>query len=240
MYEADITTSETNGDKEIEINLQEANDETSNKANIESDDLTTPELVKQSKKAFKTVEPKNVGELTDDERAVIIANAKNGVDQPNFDVRFFRNGKFRIVRKKEKPPTISEKVVKAQEIPQSVKKAYYTDNQLLFEHIIELNAKVDRLMTKHKKLKRKYQTLQSDIYIDDDELDTEPLVQMRSTVKQTVNDEPINEEAINEEPIKPHTNESINQPTVSSINSIQQMQAQPSTRQNWRSRLRYL
>ena len=168
MYEEDVTTSQTSNEKEIEINLQETNDEESINCNVKTDSVTT----EPKKQTFKTVDSKNVGELTDDERAIIIANAKNGIDQPNFDVRFFRNGKFRIVRKKEKPPTISEKVVKTQEIPQNVKKAYYTDNQLLFEHIIELNAKVDRLMSKHKKLKRKYQTLQSDIYVDDDEIES--------------------------------------------------------------------
>ena len=223
MYEEDVTTSQTSNEKEIEINLQETNDEESINCNVKTDSVTT----EPKKKTFKTVDSKNVGELTDDERAIIIANAKNGIDQPNFDVRFFRNGKFRIVRKKEKPPTISEKVVKTQELPQNVKKAYYTDNQLLFEHIIELNAKVDRLMSKHKKLKRKYQTLQSDIYVDDDEIEA---------IKQPVNNEPINE------PVNEPVNEPINEPPTPTpnIQTTQQMITSTPTRQNWRSRLRYL
>ena len=228
MYEEDVTTSQTSNEKEIEINLQETNDEESINGNVKTDSVTT----EPKKQTFKTVDSKNVGELTDDERAIIIANAKNGIDQPNFDVRFFRNGKFRIVRKKEKPPTISEKVVKTQEIPQNVKKAYYTDNQLLFEHIIELNAKVDRLMSKHKKLKRKYQTLQSDIYVDDDEIET---------IKQPVNNEPINE-PVNEPVNEPINNEPINEPPTPTpnIQTTQQMITSTPTRQNWRSRLRYL
>lgn len=225
MTENDITTSETSNERDIdsyevrEINLAHANETT-------SDDIKTDASNDSQVKSYKTVEPKNVGELTDDERAIIIANAKNGVDQPNFDVRFFNNGKFRIVRKKQKPQTISEKVVKTQEIPVNDKKAYYTDNQLLFEHIIELNAKVDRLMSKHKKLKRKYQTLQNDIYIDDDEIET---------VKPTANVEPVIEQ------ISEQTSTSIVQepPSTPIVHNVQQMTTTP-TRQNWRARLRYL
>ena len=236
MYEEDVTTSQASNENEIEINLQETNNET----NAVDDTKTATLTTEPKKQAFKSVDPKNVGELTDDERAIIIANAKNGIDQPNFDVRFFRNGKFRIVRKKEKPPTISEKVVKTQEIPQNVKKAYYTDNQLLFEHIIELNAKVDRLMNKHKKLKRKYQALQSDIYVDDDELET---VNAQTLGENAVNashfvadikDEPSNA-PVNEQPV-------IEPPQSPIVQSIQQMQTSTPTptRRNWRSQLRYL
>ena len=229
MSEDNITTSDTPNENEIEINLAPVGeslraDESITDETPTNETTTTESRPKRVTKAFKSVEPKNVGELTDDERAIIIANAKNGVDQPNFDVRFFRNGKFRIVRKKEKPPTVAEKVVKTQEIPQNIKKAYYTDNQLLFEHIIELNAKVDRLMTKHKKLKRKYQTLQNDIYIDDDEIET---------IKPSSNEPTSNEPTSNE----PTSNEPTSIPT---IQSTQQMQLQSTTRQNWRSRLRYL
>ena len=117
---------------------------------------------------------------------MIVANAKAGLDQPNFNVKFFKNGKYRIVKKKAistTPPMKTEK------------KVYYSDNQLLFEHIIELNAKVEKLMTKHKKLKRRYQSLQNDIYIDDNEVASnenvdEPFdVQTNDKPKETV-DEP--------------------------------------------------
>ena len=77
-----------------------------------------------------------------------------------------KNGKYRIIRKKEPKQTVSQKVVKEQPPPpKTEKKVYYSDNQLLFEHIIELNAKVEKLMSKHKKLKKRYQSLQNDIYI---------------------------------------------------------------------------
>ena len=244
-----MTTSDTNCEREIdsctdseyvrEINLNANSPEENTRARVRvstsrallANETTTntadASQTKSVAKSFKTVDAKNVGELTDDERAIIIANAKNGVEQPNFDVRFFNNGKFRIVRKKQKPPTISEKVVKTQSIPVNEKKAYYTDNQLLFEHIIELNAKIDRLMSKHKKLKRKYQTLQNDIYIDEDEIES-----TKHTVEEPIVNEPIvNEPIVNEQPIIQEP------PTTPIINNIQSSTA---TRQNWRSRLRYL
>ena len=244
MSDNDMTTSDTNCERDIdnctdseyvrEINLNANSPEENTRARVRvatsrallanetTTDTADASQTKSVTKSFKTVDAKNVGELTDDERAIIIANAKNGVEQPNFDVRFFNNGKFRIVRKKQKPPTISEKVVKTQSIPVNEKKAYYTDNQLLFEHIIELNAKIDRLMSKHKKLKRKYQTLQNDIYIEDDEIES---------TKHTVEEPIINEPIVNEQPIIQEP------PTIPIINNIQSSTA---TRQNWRSRLRYL
>ena len=41
-----------------------------------------------------------------------------------------------------------------------------TDNQLMWEHIFELENKYNTLYTKHKKLKAKY----NDLYIEDDDL----------------------------------------------------------------------
>ena len=159
--------------------------------------------------------------MTDDEKALIVANARNGLDQPNFDVKFFKNGKYRILKKKETAPTVAQKVITSTTTPEKEKKAYYSDNQLLFEHIIELNAKVDKLMTKHKKLKRKYQSLQNDIYADEDEI----------SVPQTIKEpEPVNVEVKNEVKDEPP------------VQQQQQPVQQPvyNKRMNWRQRLSYL
>lgn len=55
-------------------------------------------------------------------------------------------------------PTVAQRVIK-QAPPQVNSPAYYTDNQLLFEHIIELTSKIEKLTAKHKKLKHKYNDL---------------------------------------------------------------------------------
>lgn len=146
---------------EKEINLVQAE-----QANPEANILTeTP----KAKSEPNFIPKKPVADLTDADKATIIANYQNGVNQPFYEVKQFKNGKYRILKKKESQPTVAQKVVNNSPVEKAEKKAYYTDNQLLFEHIIELNAKVDRLMTKHKKLKRKYQAMQNDIYVEDAE-----------------------------------------------------------------------
>ena len=146
---------------EKEINLVQAE-----QVNPEANILTeTP----KAKSEPNFIPKKPVADLTDADKATIIANYQNGVNQPFYEVKQFKNGKYRILKKKESQPTVAQKVVNNSPVEKAEKKAYYTDNQLLFEHIIELNAKVDRLMTKHKKLKRKYQAMQNDIYVEDAE-----------------------------------------------------------------------
>jgi len=147
---------------EIDLTPDPENQETEKPDETETSDV-------KPKLANKVVNIKPVNELTDEERQIIINNAKAGYDQPNFDVRFFKNGKTRIVKKKAKAPTVSQKVISSTEQKPPEKKVFYSDNQLIMEHIIDLNSKYDRLMSKHKKLKRKYYNLREDIYVNDDD-----------------------------------------------------------------------
>jgi len=173
--------------EEVEINLSPVDQDNISctkhfKDTNEVDDVTS----NQSKPSqpSSSVQCKPVNELTDEERQIVINNARAGIDQPYFDVRFFKNGKTRIVKKKTKQPTVSERVINESTAP--TKKVYYSDNQLLMEHIIDLNSKFDRLLTKHKKLKRKYYNLRDDIYVDDDNVtQTQPVSQEeQSSVEQ--------------------------------------------------------
>ena len=215
MSEIDAKASEVTNEKEIVIDLE-------NKDEAKTDNISEPVNEEQTKPkmAKKIVERKQIVDLTDEEKAIIVANAKNGYDQPNFDVKFFKNGKYRILKKKEQVKSVAQKVVSSSSAPEKEKKVFYSDNQLLFEHVIELNAKVDKLMMKHKKLKRKYQTLQNDIYAEDDEISQPQQI---------------------EEPKTEVKNEVVNEPP-----QMQQMQPpvqqQPITnkRMNWRARLSYL
>ena len=168
-----LQRSENASEKEIVINIQEEEQEkTSEKTgenNTENNNIASVEEQKEGgQKATPSnfVEKKSINSLSDEERALIIANAKSGVDQPYFNVKFFKNGRTQITKKKETPQTVSTKITSQKAPAKKDSPVYYTDNQLLFEHIIELNAKVERLMQKHKKLKRRYDTLQDDLYID--------------------------------------------------------------------------
>ena len=122
---------------------------------------------------IKHVDRKNVNQLTEEERLIIVNNAKEGIEQPNYDVMFFKNGNYRIIKKKQQRPSVSQKIIEKQSPTSSNTPSYYTDNQLLYEHIIELTARMERLSAKHKKLKNRYKELQQDLYIDDN--DNEPV-----------------------------------------------------------------
>lgn len=203
--ESDITV-----EKEIIIPLEEEeikeekpveiNDET----NIKSIDIDKPQ---EDKSTPKFVEKKAINKLSEDERSLIIANAKSGVDQPYFNVKFFKNGKCQITKKKDVPQTVSSLATK-NPLPKDQSKVYYPDNQLLFEHIIELNAKVEKLMQKHKKLKRRYQTLQDDLYIEDDNL-ADPINKENTTISD-IHSEQQNEQQNNTQIITHMKNPNIN------------------------------
>ena len=189
-------------EKEIVIDLQEEiqeektseNNNENNNENVilenTTKEKTTEEETTKEEKLNKFIEKKPITKLTEDERAFIIANAKAGVDQPYFNVKFFKNGKAQITKKKETPQTVSSKITTQKPIPKDESKVYYTDNQLLFEHIIELNAKVKKLMHKQKKLKRRYQTLQDDIYVDDSEETPQNIPQEKNSQNSSPSSEP--------------------------------------------------
>ena len=216
MSENESQASDTTNEKEVVIELNE-NKETEKEEVIES----------KPKIANKFVERKQIGDLNDEERALIVSNAKNGINQPFYDVKLFKNGKYRILKKKEQQQTISQKIVNSNSIPKEDKKVYYSDNQILFEHIIELNAKIDKLTNKHKKLKRRYQTLQNDIYVDDEDISQQQIIK---------NDDDENEEVNNKE-IK---NNEVENNELQHQQIQQQQQPIMNKRMNWRSRLTYL
>ena len=122
---------------------------------------------------IKHVDRKNVNQLSEEERQLIVNNAKEGIEQPNYDVMFFKNGNYRIIKKKQQRPSVSQKIIEKQTPTVTNTPSYYTDNQLLYEHIIELTARMEQLTAKHKKLKNRYKELQQDLYVDDN--DNEPI-----------------------------------------------------------------
>jgi len=206
-----------NETEDVEIKLSYTNEK----------DKENENQVKQAEPTaeHKNVEFKPINELTDEERRIIINNAKAGYDQPNYSVTFFKNGKTRIVKKKAKRQTISEKVI--QSAPQTTtneKKVYYSDNQLMMEHILDLSSKVDRLLAKHKKLKKKYYNLRDDIYVDDNDADNDEHEHEETNAKPNVN---------SDAPAQVQNTPAPELPT-------QPIYQQPVLRSSWRSRVTYL
>ena len=130
----------------------------------------------------KPVELKDVKKLTSEEREQIISNFKNGIDNEFYDVKTLKNGTTRIVKKKNKSQSLSNKLISGQGLhdrssskdnEQFVKpeKKYLSNEQLLMEHIFELNTQMNKLKNKQKKLKNKYKGIKRDLYVDVDEND---------------------------------------------------------------------
>ena len=205
-----MSDNEKNVEESAEEIVIEINGEENVKDNNEDNILNKDE----SKAETKFVERKQVSSLTEEERNLILSNARAGIDQPYYDVKTVKNGKQRIIKKKTVKQTVSQKAISTPSPTNAEQKVYYSNDQLLFEHIIELNAKVDKLMTKHKKLKRRYQALQNDIYVNDEEVE-EPVVS---------------------EEVEAKTNEEQKEQVKNQPNAY----VQPVSTRGWRSRLTYL
>ena len=153
---------------------------------------------------------KDISKLTLEERAKIISDARNGIPSEHYDVIVLKNGNTRIVKKKIKTPSLSNRLIneQKQEVNNS-KKLYMSDNQLMMEHIIELNNQVNKRANKHKKLKKKYRALKHDIYEEDIEQEQEPQSkepqsqEPQSQEQQQPSKEPQNQESQSQEPQPP-------------------------------------
>ena len=96
-------------EKETIIDIQEEEREKTSQTNSENSVLAPPGTEHKEDNSPKFVEKKSINSLSEDERAHIIANAKAEVDQPYFNVKFFKKGKTTITKKKETPQTVSKK-----------------------------------------------------------------------------------------------------------------------------------
>ena len=163
----------------------------------------------------KIIPAKRIDELTDEERKILIENERAGIKNPYYNVKLFKNGNVRIC--KAKKPTLSQQVISnngEREIKNTNgdnRKVYMTDNQLMWEHIFELENKYNTLYTKHKKLKAKY----NDLYIEDDDLISRQMPtyeQQQEPVYEQQQQEPVYEqqqEPVYEEQPQPPTYQNI-------------------------------
>ena len=109
------------------------------------------------------VPPKNINQLTPEEKLTIINNAKNGIENDFYKVQFYKNGNSRIVKRKQPATSTSENIIK-QRAPG------LTTEQLLMEHVIGLESQLATLRQKQKRLKHNYKSLYQDIYVDEEEI----------------------------------------------------------------------
>ena len=193
--------------------------------NINEDKKEDKKKEEVKKPEPKIIPAKRIDELTDEERKIIIENERAGIKNPYYNVKLFKNGNVRIC--KAKKPTLSQQVISnngEREIKNTNgdnRKVYMTDNQLMWEHIFELENKYNTLYTKHKKLKAKY----NDLYIEDDDLISRQMPtyeQQQEPVYEQQQQEPVYEQQQEQEQTQPPT-----QPPI----------YQNIKRNNWRSML---
>ncbi len=111
---------------------------------------------------------KTVKKLSNDERSMLMDKFEKGVDDPYFKVIRMSNGAIRITKRRN--PIVAD-VKQAQEerstrIANKVNRL--TNEQLLMEHIIDLETRFESMRLKHKKLKKRYNELENSIYEDVD------------------------------------------------------------------------
>ena len=140
---------------------------------------------------------KNIRELTNDEREFLVKEARQGINNEFYKVTFCKNGCTKITKKRPQKMTVSQKLIKdnGDKVPES-KLSRLSNEQLLFEHVINLESQFATLKEKHKKLKKSYKQLHHDIYIDDEDIGATP---EPSQIQDDPKPEPVNE-TIQEQP----------------------------------------
>ena len=122
------------------------------------------------------IEAKSVSKLTEEEKNYLINLYKNGGEDEHFKVTFCKNGSNRIAKKKQQKEQLSTKLIgneNKKPVQNSVSNRSLTNEQLLMEHVIDLEAKFATLQQKHKKLKKYYKSIHEDIYAEDNDLANE-------------------------------------------------------------------
>ena len=185
-----------------EIETSELIDTTENKPKIEQ--VEAEEDVEQPEEIKRLIDYKPVSKLTEDEKSYLINLYKNGGEDNHFKVYFYKNGTNKIVKKKQPPQRLSAKLLEKIE---NSKKPSLTNEQLLMEHVIDLETKFATLQQKHKKLKKYYKSLHEDIYADDNEVNMTEAIDNVKPVNDNYNVAG-NEIANNNE----HVNEQANEP----------------------------
>jgi len=208
---------ETNEMNEIEGEIEPSDliDIEENKPkNVDHEDLNKSEKGSEKVSTKKKTEPmvierKPVSTLTEEEKTYLYNLYKDGGEHENFKVYFYKNGNHKIVRKKAPPKyNTAKRMLEQQKALDKERGAQnptpqnpiMTNEQMLFSHIIDLEAKYATLYEKHKKLKKNYKTMYYDVYEDD---------QSNEIINEQ--NEPVNEQSneITKEEVQPPASENM-------------------------------
>jgi hypothetical protein len=120
---------------------------------------------------------KPVKQLSKSERDRLIEDFEKGTENVYFKVNRLKNGSYRI--NKRSNPLVTDATEAPAKTAENISKKYdgkqLTTEQLLLEHMFELERKYEIMRMKHKKLKKRYNKLEDDIFESDDEQPFEPV-----------------------------------------------------------------
>ena len=171
---------------------------------VEEHDDTVQDDAKTLQEQVEVELNKPVKQLTKSERERLINEFNSGKDNKYYKVHKLKNGSMRITKRTN---PLVEDVEQAHEtvnskINNKLNTKKLTDNQLLLEHIIDLEKRYEVMRMKHKKLKKRYNKLENDIFEDDsDEIDVRE-VKYDDDVKNSENHEKQVEKQV-AEPVEP-------------------------------------
>ena len=159
--------------KEDLIDISENKPIEENEQDIEQEEQSATAQV-QRQEPYR-VPRKNIRELTNEEREYLIKEARQGINNEFYKVTFCKNGCTKITKKKPQKLSVSQKLIKdsGDKAPES-RVSHLSNEQLLFEHVINLESQLAALKQKQKKLKKSYKQLSQDIYVDDEEIGSTP------------------------------------------------------------------
>ena len=217
--------------------VEEANDEQLNEQHEQQhDEQEKKEVVNKPDYSTKTVK-----KLTADERAMLMSKFEKHEEDPYFKVMMMSNGGIRITKRKIPLNTDIKEVqkIRASAIENKYK-GRLTNEQLIMEHIFDLETRFEAMRLKHKKLKKRYNELESQIYenVDDEE--------------KPVDEKPVDEKPDEPEPEKENLNVRIENEAQGAENEVleqqtheqqpEQTQQQPLRRKkaSWRDYISYM
>ena len=127
-----------------------------------NDRINETETNKENKNLNRVITAKRVCDLSKEDENWLVENAKKGNSHEFFEVMLFKNGNHRIKLKNGNKRSVAQKNIES-------KAGMMTNDQLLMEHVFDLEARLKVMEMKHKKLKKKYKGLKQDIYVDVDD-----------------------------------------------------------------------
>ncbi len=178
MEEDEVEMKNNNAENEVK------NTEQSSEQNNAEPNTKPPAIPEYASKAVK--------KLNKDERQKLLDGFEQGTEDPYFKVIRMKNGAIRITKRaipllndvQQAVQANSERVEK--KVLKHASGSRLTNEQLLMEHIMDLETKFEAMRLQHKKLKRRYNELESTIYDDADEVGAKPVETLSEPVEETV------------------------------------------------------